>query len=265
LPEAGATFAPEVRGHQLARELGCRVPEVLYYEARNEMAGRSLLLTSEIPGRPLAADDGPESVREAVRLAGQDLARINSIQVAGFGWVRRDTPGVPATIEAERDTLARVLEADYDRPVAALPDDAVPGVSGTALREAVLRAMQVVGESGESRLAHGDFDTSHIFVDENGYSGIIDFGEIRGMPALYDLGHHRMHDSERLPYSTLGWLIDGYREVNGLPADAMSHVAAWSLLIACRALARGIQKDPRSQIVVTARRAIRRELAANQL
>jgi aminoglycoside phosphotransferase (APT) family kinase protein len=259
LPEAGATFAPEVRVHQLARELGCRVPAVLYYEARNEMTGRSLMLTSEIPGKPLAAGDAPEAVREAVRAAGRDLAKINSIRVAGFGWVRRDISTVPETIEAERDTLSKALDADYGRPVAALPDDAVPGIASGVLREAAQRAMRLVEESGESRLAHGDFDTSHIFVDGGRYSGIIDFGEIRGAPAFYDLGHHRMHDAERLPYATLPWLLEGYRELRPLPEHAERQIWAWSVLIAVRALQRGLQRNPASRIVATARRCLLRD------
>jgi hypothetical protein len=34
--------------------------------------------------------------------------------------------------------------------------------------------------AGEARLAHGDFDTTHILQVDGDCSGLIDFGEIRG-------------------------------------------------------------------------------------
>ena len=40
-------------------------------------------------------------------------------------------------------------------------------------------------------LAHGDFDCSHIYVADGRYSGIIDFGEIRGANPWYDLAQFR--------------------------------------------------------------------------
>jgi Phosphotransferase enzyme family len=74
LPELGATFAAEVRAHRLARELECRVPEVLHYEPCNELLGRSVILTGEITGRPLSIRDDPAVIRDGVRLTGIDLA-----------------------------------------------------------------------------------------------------------------------------------------------------------------------------------------------
>ena len=38
-------------------------------------------------------------------------------------------------------------------------------------------------------LAHGDFDATAIFYRDGRYSGLIDFGEIRGTEPLFDLGH----------------------------------------------------------------------------
>jgi len=261
LPEEGATFAPEVRAHQLARSLGCQVPEVLAYEALDPALERSIMLTSEIPGRPLSEDVSAIDAEEIVRAAGRDLARINSIPVSGFGWVRRDTADVPDEPAAEHPDLASMLAAEYGTVIDGLPADAVPGVDAERLRLHLFRALETARAGGESRLAHGDFDTSHIFVHDGRYSGIIDFGEIRGMPTLYDLGHHRMHDQERLPYSTLGWLVDGYREVSPLLGDSMHQILAWSSLIAARALYRGLQRTPASQIVIAARLSLIRDLA----
>lgn len=260
-PEEGATFAPEVRAHQLARSLGCSVPEVLTYEAIDPILGRSTMLTTEIPGRPLSPEVDPVDAEAIVRAAGRDLVRINTIPVNGFGWVDRSSPDVPDEIAAVYSDLDGMLDEEYRPIIEKLPGDAVPGVDPDDLKCCLHAALETIRDGGGSLLAHGDFDTSHIFVDNGRYSGIIDFGEIRGMPSLYDLGHHLMHDRERLPFSTLDWLIDGYSEIDPLPEDAGRQIDAWSRLIAARALVRGLHRDPRSDIVATARRSLARTIA----
>lgn len=53
--------------------------------------------------------------------------------------------------------------------------------------------LSILPEEGEQGyLAHGDFDTTHIYQDNGRYTGIIDFGEIRGADRWYDLGYFHM-------------------------------------------------------------------------
>ena len=54
LPEVGDSFAPEWRTHTLLRERGVSVPEVVYFEHLNEAFGMSVLVTTELPGCPIA-------------------------------------------------------------------------------------------------------------------------------------------------------------------------------------------------------------------
>jgi Ser/Thr protein kinase RdoA (MazF antagonist) len=93
-------------------------------------------------------------------------------------------------------------------------------------------------------LAHGDFDVSHIYQHEGRYSGIIDFGEIRGAHRLYDLGHFYLHDGETLPYLLLPALLEGYRDVLPLPPNHERRIALVGLLIGVRALARNVRRRP---------------------
>ena len=260
LPELGLTFAPEVKVHERARALGCRVPEVLAYEVRNPVLERSLMLTREIPGRPIGPEIDRVVAREVLNEAGRDLARINSISVGGFGWVKRQSGDVNDPLSAAHQSFGSLIESEYRPALASLPDDAVPGIQFDRIVAALDDAIALLGSNAPARLAHGDFDTSHIFVQEDQYSGIIDFGEIRGMPWFYDLAHHRMHDRERLPFSTLKWLIQGYRDITSVPVDIDDQLSAMSLLIATRALQRGLRHAKDGQIIRTARRAIRREL-----
>ena len=52
LPEAGASFAPEVAVHQQLRQRQVKVPEVIHFEPCNELLQRSLMVTTD-PGRRL--------------------------------------------------------------------------------------------------------------------------------------------------------------------------------------------------------------------
>src|SRR5512146_358093 len=49
-----ASLAPEARVHVLLRERGVRLPEVVFLEPFDEALGRSVLVTTEIPGEPVA-------------------------------------------------------------------------------------------------------------------------------------------------------------------------------------------------------------------
>ena len=55
LPEAGDSFSPEVRAHALLRERGVSVPEVVYFEHRNDVFGLSVMVTTEIAGQSVAS------------------------------------------------------------------------------------------------------------------------------------------------------------------------------------------------------------------
>lgn len=260
LPEEGATFAPEVRAHQLARALGCRVPEVLAYAAYDPAFERSTMLTTEIPGRPLSAEVDPADARRIVHAAGRDLAKLNLTPVDGFGWVDRQSRGIDVELSGKHPDLDALLDSEYRRSIDGLPSGAVPGLPPTKLDAGLRATLEAARGNHPSRLVHGDFDTTHIFVEDGEYSGIIDFGEIRGMPGAYDLGHHLMHDRERLPYSTIDWLIEGYAESAPQTGNDLEQIRVWSTLIAARALYRGLERSPDSEIVATARRSLRRNL-----
>jgi aminoglycoside phosphotransferase (APT) family kinase protein len=171
----GESMAAEAWVHEELRRLGAAVPEVVALED-DRLLGRSFMVTTAIPGRPVPPDRVSHRVVEA---AGRDLALIGSIPVEGFGFVRRDRPAPP-----------------------------LRGRDG----------------GGCAVLAHGDFDPGHVFGAGGGYAGIIDFGEIRGAPPLYDVAHWALQ-------STPGPLLAGYATVATLPDDHERVVAALSVEI----------------------------------
>ena len=93
-------------------------------------------------------------------------------------------------------------------------------------------------------LAHGDLDVTHIYQRDGRYTGIIDFGEIRGADRRYDLGHFHLHDGETLAGLVLPDLLAGYREVAPLPPEAERQIRLLGLLIGLRALRGSLRRPP---------------------
>jgi len=104
LPEEGASFAPEMRVHQLLRERGVKVPEVVYFEHYNQALQRSVMVTTEMRGRHIGFCSEENDLRNILIEAGKDLAVINTILVKGFGWIRRDRDEV-GLLEAQWPTI----------------------------------------------------------------------------------------------------------------------------------------------------------------
>ncbi|MEZ4571005.1 MAG: phosphotransferase [Thermomicrobiales bacterium] len=136
------------------------------------------MLTTEIAGTPITADTPVDTAAEIVRAAGGDLARINSIPVQGYGWIKRRASQTEDRLRGSSrsrvDDRARV-PAGYR----ATAGRCRTGPQRRHAAERLLDAIEIVSDDTGSVLAHGDFDTTHIFADEARYTGIIDFGEIR--------------------------------------------------------------------------------------
>lgn len=240
LPEPDASFAPEAVLHGLLRARGVRVPEVLLVEDCNERLQRSVMVTTEIPGSSVGERPVDSATRGILREAGRQLALINTIEVAGFGWIRRDA-AARVRLVAEHPTHRAFATESVEVDLAALGARLLPSEQIAAIR-AMLDRHQTWLDAAEGRLAHGDFDLTPIFQKDGMYTGIIDFGEARGADRWYDLGHFRMHDGETAPLLLLDHLVAGYRDVTPLPGDAHARICFASLLIAIRALARQLEK-----------------------
>ncbi len=225
LPEVGADFAPEAAAHRQASSLGARVPEVIFFTDNHPLVSRSVMLTTAIPGAPIGhAMLGVETLRAIVRAAGRDLARINQVPVDGFGWIRRD-PAVSGRLVGEHPTERAFIHATLDEVLPVL--DRL-GLSVDAEHLLLTLAERLPNEAAAQQawLAHGDFDASHIYQDHGHYSGIIDFGEIRGTNRWYDLAHFRLHDGEAIRHTTpalaVGRLWSGDNAPDGSEPTARS-------------------------------------------
>jgi Ser/Thr protein kinase RdoA (MazF antagonist) len=230
--DPGGSMHAEVAVHEHLRAAGVSVPEVLAVDDAPEI-GRGVMLVREIGGEPLAGAEGID-LAPILRAAGRDLALINAVAVEGFGWIRRDEPvwpprGEDATYEAFVDGGSGSLAVLADR----LATDEARGALEARFGEA--RA-----DDPPSRLVHGDFDATHIFQRDGRYTGVIDFGEMRGAEAHYDLAYFLVHDHAG---AMLGDLLAGYAQVVVLPGDLADRLRRSATVIVATQLCRWIARD----------------------
>ncbi len=262
LPEEGASFAPEVTVHTQLRRMQIKVPEVIHFEHYNELLQRSVMATAEIKGQSLSQSStlSQEKMGEILGEAGRDLARLNMVLVEGFGWVRRDLADL-RHLRAEWPTHRAFALEHWEADVAYLAKHVLQRSEGPSL-ERVLSCYDSWLDSEQGYLAHGDFDTTQIYQDHGRYTGIIDFGEIRGAGRWYDLGHFHMRDGELLPFHLLPALVCGYKEMASLPLAYEQHIRFTGLLINVRALARSLQKRPPNRYTQHQLEVLREDLLA---
>ncbi|MGN9912586.1 phosphotransferase [Phytohabitans sp. LJ34] len=222
--EADENLETDAELHQRLRDLGVKVASVVYVEAFNADIGRSVMITTEVPGA------APARTAPVVADAGADLAVLNQVPVDGFGFVRRRGRRWPLRAEY----------ATYPPYLTSYLPQTWPGPLASLFATPVLDTIEGMVEHERDRpparavLAHGDFDTTHIFHTGDRYTGLIDFGEIRGTEPFFDLSHFHLHDREAL----LPALLDGYQRVQPLPADHGPAIQRGAVLLALRQLCR---------------------------
>lgn len=229
--EHGGSMRAEAAAHDHLRAAGVAVPEVLAVGDAPEI-GRGVMLVREVPGEPLA---GVVSIDRApiLRAAGRDLARINAVAVEGFGWIRRDGPPWPLRGE---DATYEAFVAGASPSVARVADR----LSTQELRAFAARFAEATADHPASRLAHGDFDATHIYQRDGRYTGVIDLGEMRGAEPHYDLAYLHVQDTA---VEMVGDLIAGYAEVTPVPVDLEDRIGRSAVVIVAKQLARWIDRD----------------------
>ena len=116
--------------------------------------------------------------------------------------------------------------------VAASALDARQGAVVSTLLEAV------ADEEPDARLAHGDFDGTHIYHRGGSYTGVIDLGEMRGAEPWYDLAFALVQDRSAVPA-----LVAGYRDVAPVPGDLPRRLLRSATVIVATQLGRWYVRD----------------------
>jgi len=231
LPEQGVSFEAEVNVLRLLKNNGVNVPNVIHYEQRNNSIGLSLMITEELLGYDL---DQPgialerDSIHSILFHAGEQIALVNQVEIAGFGEIDR---AVLEKLTGEHATMRDYYCEFFEHDLSALHQYSLSDRTISATRRALEQGLKLINEQ-KSYLVHGDFDTSHIFHHNEAYSGIIDFGDIKAGSALYDLGHFKTHDF----ISGFEPLLAGYSNVKALSEQDKVEVTIWALFVAVRRL-----------------------------
>lgn len=241
--DAGECRDGEIAAHRLMSGIGLPVPGVVRYEAEPPELDRSIALTTQIPGVPVSTLQSAPWLGEVAVEIGRILARINAIEVTGFGWAypseRRGTPCGQYTSRAAwilgYGEALRTVEASGALPLPVMRD--------------VARAMEDWASEPDcvtASLAHGDLDSTHLYVDpeRRAFTGIIDFGELRGAGQLYDLGHLLLHDGESGCPTLFADVLRGYAEVSALPDDVWQRIRMQAMVIGMRSLAIQLGRHP---------------------
>ena len=225
--DPGGSMRAEAAVHERLRATGVSVPEVVAVDDAPEI-GRGVMLVREIEGAPLAGGDVTDRA-PILRAAGRDLARVNAIAVEGYGWIRRDEPVWPP--RGEDETYAAFVDGGSSSLAVVM--EAIPiGDARDVLEATFARAR---AERPPSRLAHGDFDATHIYQQDGFYTGMIDFGEMRGAEPHYDLAYFLVQDPGR---EMLDDLIAGYADVGDAPSDLRGSATLIVATQLCRWIAR---------------------------
>jgi aminoglycoside phosphotransferase (APT) family kinase protein len=177
---------------QQLRQQGVHVAEVVFVEPFDSVLSRSVPITTEVSGQSLAQAPSAEAARAVARAAGLDLALINQVDIQGFGFVRREQLSWPPMAEF----------SSYSGFLGSYLPDPWPGGLPSLFETSDLDVLERIIDTERSRplmkgkLAHSDFDVTPIFQVDGRYTGLIDFGEMRGTEPLFDLGHFFLHDCE---------------------------------------------------------------------
>ena len=215
-----------------------RVPEVVAASPSTAAFPRSWMIMTEVPGRSIARSGTDEEARQAATAAGRDVAVINSVPVAGFGWLRRDgSEQLTAELPSYSQFVVSYLPAPWPGRLREVFDPR---------RLDALHALAVAERSRPLRrghLVHGDLDVTHVYAHAGRYSGIIDFGEMRGADPYFDLGHFLLHDGETRPARLFSSFLKGYLQASPLPDGHRQAIRASAILLGLRQLSHWLSPE----------------------
>lgn len=235
LPE-NVSFASEVLVHNTLYAAGVKVPRVIAFEHKNEHTGLSVMLVDDIKGNCLEDDRPQTNLQEILCEAGKQLAIIHSIPVEGFGWIDRNSYD---TLKGEKHSFDEYFSEYLNNDLKTLCQYPFSDAEITQITDLMMVAQQKLNVK-KAVLVHGDFDISHIFHLECKYSGIIDFGEIRGNNPMFDLATFVGFYQARTAYS---YLLEGYSEISPLTEDDFYAVELMALFILLRFLGKKVNSN----------------------
>lgn len=161
------------------------------------------MISERLPGLSLADHQpatGPDRVWAA---AGEDLRRLHEIRLPGFGPLHLDHDSVRG------QSTAWCPFADFARThgIRRLVDrELLDHAAGDRLIQLLDEVAPQFAAITEGRFLHGDLTSGHVFSDDMGYCGMIDFGQAQVGDPRWDFARIRLWDGD----DALDALFDGY-------------------------------------------------------
>lgn len=217
---------PFLLANKLLLEQEVKLPEIQYFTEKDGfLDNRKFYIEKEIEGKSIKKDSTlPEEVKEKLIMeAGKDLAKINTIPVEGVGW-----------IEGVKDGKLFSSGKDYNDFILRNIGNMLNGLSEInvlsskqikEIESYIVNNQTLFDTKNTSYLAHGDFCVKHIYHLNGEYSGIIDFGDIRGTSKYHDLAH--FYTFNRKYFEAL---VEGYNSIYKLPSDYMNKVTSEAVI-----------------------------------
>lgn len=226
----GENMSTEALIHTLALEVGVSVPECIYYEDFNKQLGTSFMITSKMQGMPV--NSSTKNRNQIIMSAGEDLARLHSITVKGFGWFDVKTLNSTELVGSFDSYSQFVFEGiDIIDRLLFLKEEKILSTALCDSVESFLLQNKDKLILKEAVLTHSDLSNEHIFSDDGLYSGLIDFGDASAMSRYYDLAKYSLNEPEDYPY-----LIEGYAKVEFLPDNYEDYIKLESTILIIRTL-----------------------------
>jgi aminoglycoside phosphotransferase (APT) family kinase protein len=170
-----------------------------------------ICVENRLPGHALESGDAEERQR-ITKDAGELVARLHTIKIEGFGYLRPDG-SAPAP-----SWTAVMLSEQSDDALAATEGRAVAcGVPGAWVRIAseTLHRHREMYDSMPSALLHGDLSSAHVLTDGAAVTGLIDFEQAFAGDPTFEFVRWNYFRTD----CPLDWLLEGYRRVADPGAD----------------------------------------------
>ena len=232
LPQEDSLLAITL-ANNLLLDLGVRVAKIEYTSENNStIDNRSFYIEKEIKGKSIKGDHTLSKQQEEQILfeAGKDLAKINSIKVLGVGWIE----GVKDNkLYSHGKTYDDFILRNMDSMLNQLSENNILSSNQKKkIKDYIINNQNIINTNNTSFLAHGDFSINHIYSKNGKYSGIIDFGDIRGTSKYHDLGHfytfsNSYFNSLEKGYSSEYKLSNNYMEIVEVEAVIFAVSKLW--------------------------------------
>jgi aminoglycoside phosphotransferase (APT) family kinase protein len=143
----------------------------------------------------------PDDLRHVLNALGAWLFQFHSIPVDGFGYLNGRGEPEAKTYDGTADWLLTIVP-EFEAAAAHA------GIAGTTLQ----RWLSFIDETlriarPPPTLAHNDLYARHVLVKDGRLSGVIDFGEVSGEPALTEFAKWDFDENDLYPVQ---WFKDGY-------------------------------------------------------